>query len=218
LALLCAWCLLIEQPKQKCGGPGGNSSSAYFSCVYGMLLSTYWYLNGSWIISIGFAIFIIISLGFYLVNINGADAVKSPLGYIGFQILMVMFALFVYGSFFPRPPSVINPNIDGIQKIASVIRSNTVIGQEVLILSDRNFLYLNNELKIPGRFPSLTEMVSATQLERYINSLKDVNTVIIDPMPAYNRGIGVYKTAIKDAVKAAFTCKQIGFDVELCSR
>jgi hypothetical protein len=61
-------------------------------------------------------------------------------------------------------------------------------------------------------------MVSPAQLERYINSLKDVDTVIIDPMPAYNRGIGAYKTAIKDAVKAALTCKEIGFDVELCIR
>jgi len=218
LALVCAWCLLIQQPKQSCGAPTGRNYSSYFSCIYGLLISTYWYLNGSWIISIGFAIFVIISLGFYLVSIDYTDAVKSPLGYIGIQCLVVMFALFVYGSIVPRPPSVINPNMDRIQKIASVILSNTTIGQEVLILTDRNFLYMNNGLKIPGRFPSLTEMVSPAQLERYINSLKDVDTVIIDPMPAYNRGIGAYKTAIKDAVKSALTCKEIGFDVELCIR
>ena len=218
LALSCAWLLLISSQKHDTRLHKGSVYSQYFCCIYGVVLSTYWYLNGSWIISIDFALFIIIALGFHVVRVTRNAAVSSALSYTGLQSLIVMFILFVYGLLFSLSPSPINPNIDRIQRIGAVIRDNTVPGQEVLIVTDRNFLYLNNKLKVPGRFPALTEIVSSAQVDRYIKSLQGVNTVILDPMPAYNRGIGLYKSAIRNAVKSNFTCADIGFEVELCQR
>ena len=109
-----------------------------------------------------------------------------------------------------------NLNTLTIKNISSVIANNTIVGENVLILSDRNFLYLVNKLRIPGRFPSLTEMISLNQLENYLINLHYVNKVIIDPMPAYNRGIGLFKSKINKYVHENFSCNKVEYDVEIC--
>jgi len=216
-SFVCIWFLIIwKQYKDYYVANSNINISIYFCCFYSLFFSIYWYLNGSWIISIDFGIYVLIALGLFFNESNLKHPLDKLIYKVGLKFTILLFSFFIYHSLFSNRMQVSNLNTATIKNISSVIAKNTIVGENVLILSDRNFLYLVNKLRIPRRFPSLTEMISPNQLENYLINLHYVNKVIIDPMPAYNRGIGLYKSKINKYVHENFSCNKVEYDVEIC--
>jgi hypothetical protein len=193
-----------------------KSIPVYFIIIYGLLFSVYWFLNGSWIIGIDFTFFIFIGLGYYLIYHHRQSDFENMIVKNVISFLLTMTLISVGNCIFFKREILLNPNIKNILNISNVIKSNTIKGENILILTDKNYLYVFNNSKIAGSFPALTEIVSDKQILDYTQGLVKADKIFIDSLPSYNTGIDIIKSKINIAIYERFNCRIIEFGVKLC--